>query len=187
LIFFVPGLREIKILNPKNRPSLTQRCKQLATASTTKHIAMYLGAMTQRWALQTFYMLMHNTASRMKGLVLVCSQLGGTSFFEYVDDSNRAELSKVIPRVKLADMRVVFFQKGSRSIKKIQTSHRINNEHKSLDLLKKKFNIKLFRSSRQVPHGVPASKCDDIVIKLCQQIDDNFGNITNQWQLTQSD
>ena len=65
-------------------------------------------------------------------------------FFDFVDGSNRAQLSKAVPRIKLVDMCAVLFQRGSRLIK-YKTSHSINHaEYKSIDFLKKKFNVNNF-------------------------------------------
>ena len=93
--------------------------------------------------------------------------LEGHYFFDFVDGSNRAQLSKAVPRIKLVDMCAVLFQRGSRSIK-YKISHSINHaEYKSINFLKKKFNVNNFPSSRSAPRGVPASKRIDIIKKLC--------------------
>jgi len=54
-----------------NRPHLAQCCKWFATASTSTQAAM-----RWRWAAQTRYTLQRNTASIMKGLVLVIGNVG---------------------------------------------------------------------------------------------------------------
>jgi len=68
----LPRVQEVKSSKRKGRPNLTQRCKRLATASTSTQVAVLPWRyMTRRWAPQSRYTLRRNTASVMKGLVLV--------------------------------------------------------------------------------------------------------------------
>jgi len=69
-------------------------------------------------------------------------------FVHFMDGSNRPMLAKAVPRIKLAEMSRVLFQRGSRAIK-YKTSHSVDAEYKSVDFLKKKFNMK---SSHRVIH-----------------------------------
>ena len=86
-------------------------------------------------------------------------------FVHFMDGSNRPMLTKAVPRIKLAEMSRVLFQRGSRAIK-YKTSHSVDDEYKSVDFLKK-FNMKIIPSSHSSPRGVPTSKREDIVKKLC--------------------
>ncbi|RUS83932.1 hypothetical protein EGW08_008287 [Elysia chlorotica] len=87
-----------------------------------------------------------------------------TSFKLWKDHSNRANVNK--GGHKLSNMAVVQFRRGSRLLF-YKNTHESNTPFLTADFLKKKSNISVLPEDRSTPRGIPKSKWDGIVKKLC--------------------
>ena len=92
------------------------------------------------------------------------SCLETSDFKVWGDLSNRATTNK--GGHKLAEMTVVQFRRGSRSLF-YKKSHSVDSAFVTADFLKKKADISVFPENKANPRGIPSSKKQELIRNLC--------------------